>query len=83
MSFKELLNKYKDGTATPEEIKTVEYELAKFEALNDFEYENMTQKMGILENVEKDEAGSANDAGYSTNKLIYDSEQFSKTIQKK
>lgn len=82
MSFKELLNKYKDGTATPEEIKTVEYELSKFEALNDFEYENMTQKMDILENVKKDEVGSANDADCSTNKLIYDSERFSKTIQK-
>lgn len=82
MNFKELLNKYKEGTATPEEIKTVEYELSKFEALNDFEYENMTRNIYTLENAENDGVNSVNDADCSTTKLIYDSEQFSKTIQK-
>ena len=84
MSFKELLKKYKDGTATPEEIKSVEYELSKFEALNDFEYESMAREMGILDSSEKSApdytGGEKTNAG--TNSLVYDSEQFSKTIQK-
>ena len=42
MSFKDCLERYRNGTATPEEIKIVEEELEKFEALNDLAYENIS-----------------------------------------
>ena len=49
MTFKELLEKYKNGTATPEERAQVEQELEKYEALSahflvDFELEEEPQK---------------------------------------
>lgn len=42
MSFKDCLERYRNGTATPEEIKIVEEELEKFEALNDLAYDKIS-----------------------------------------
>lgn len=46
MSFKDCLERYRNGTATPEEIKIVEEELEKFEALNDLAYETISGQIG-------------------------------------
>lgn len=68
MSFKDCLERYRNGTATPEEIKIVEEELEKFEALNDLAYENISGQIDgfiadPLSDDKDDEAGkNGNDA---------------------
>ena len=68
MSFKDCLERYRNGTATPEEIKIVEEELEKFEALDDLAYENISGQIDgfiadPLSDDKDDEAGkNGNDA---------------------
>lgn len=51
MSFKDLLDKYKAGSASSEEVKLVEEELNKHEAIQDYlsESYNMSFEKHILE----------------------------------
>ncbi|GAA0720094.1 hypothetical protein GCM10008905_08930 [Clostridium malenominatum] len=54
MSFKDLLYKYKDGTASAEEIKIVEEELDKYESIEEYlseKYNLDFEKDGLSENI--------------------------------
>lgn len=44
MVFKEMFRRYKEGTASPEEIEMVEEELEKFELLEDYAVEQMEEE---------------------------------------
>ena len=49
MSFKELLERYQKGEATPEEAHKVEEELEKFSAINDYAYQQLEDFIGESE----------------------------------
>lgn len=98
MSFKDYLENYKNGTASPEEIKIVEEELEKFEALNDFAYENLENQIDGLfaespgsDDFQQGESEDGEASGTKTNisgrtssdrKYKPDSEQFIKQINR-
>ena len=68
MSFKDCLERYRNGTATPEEIKIVEEELEKFEALNDLAYENISGQIdGFIADPLSDDKCDNKDAKGGTN----------------
>ena len=68
MSFKDCLERYRNGTATPEEIKIVEEELEKFEALNDLAYENISGQIdGFFADPLSDDKYDNKDANGGTN----------------
>ena len=56
MTFRELLEKYKEGTLTEEEKKLVEDELEKNEAINDYLAENLdlTSSFNSTEEIQSD-----------------------------
>lgn len=86
MKFRELLQKYKDGTASPEEIAIVESELEKFEALNDYEYDKVEAEIGVCgsQNRETEQfhyTGDMKEKGTEGSKLLEDSRQFALCIQ--
>lgn len=53
MNFKELLDRYKDGTLTDEEKKLIEDEIEKFEAIEEYLAENMELGFKLLNDDEK------------------------------
>lgn len=54
MSFKDIFEKYKNGTATDEEVKIVEEEIEKNELINDYLSENIFGKIDNLDINEED-----------------------------
>ena len=53
MNFKELLDRYKNGTATEEEIKLVKREIEKYEAIEEYLAEKMDLDFISLKEDEK------------------------------
>lgn len=49
MSFRELMDKYRQGTANDEETRLVEEELDKYDAINEFQYEQIEQLTNRIE----------------------------------
>ena len=81
VSFKEYLEKYKNGTATPEEKKLVEEELEKFEALNDLAYDNLTEEISDLGGSGPDDSeDTAVTAG--TERVTSESQKFTRAINR-
>ncbi|ACB84608.1 anti-sigma factor C-terminal domain-containing protein [Natranaerobius thermophilus] len=71
MSFKHLLEKYKKGKATKDEIKLVEQELEKFEAIEDYYTENFLSLANSKDEEDKfDEKDNKKINSYEENNTI-------------
>jgi len=54
MNFKELIERYKEGIATEEEIKIIEKEIEKYEAIEDYLADNMDMDFISTNDIDKD-----------------------------
>lgn len=52
MNFREMLERYKNGSATEEEIEYINQEIEKYEVINDYLYDSLVDDLTVRENTE-------------------------------
>ncbi len=78
MNFKDIVERYKNGTATEEEVRLIEEELEKQKWLNELLYDELEEELGAGGSAEGAAAGPGDGGGAVRD----DAQQFSKLIQR-